>query len=384
MFRRILLLFLLPMLIADIYIFLVFIRKITNSIILRALWFLPTLLLLAGFYLYFYSGSSLPYRDTFMIAFATIAIAKVVFTIISWLDLPFRYFFKKWKVYPFTIVGIILSCCIFYIAIYGHVWGTTRFEVKEITFESSNLPQSFDGYRIVQISDIHIASWKGDTKPIEKLVSIINEQQADAVMITGDLVHNRAIELEGFEDVLSKIRARDGVYSILGNHDYGLYYSWKSDKAKEENLRTLKQKQADMGWILLNNDHKYLKRENDSIALIGVENAGTGHFPDFSDLTKAMKGTETSKFKLLLSHDPSHWHREVLSKDIDLMLAGHTHGAQLAIGSFSPVSFIYPQWGGLYTQDDKGLYINVGIGSVAIPFRYGVFPEITVITLKKK
>ncbi len=139
-----------------------------------------------------------------------------------------------------------------------------------------------------------------------------------------------------------------------------------------------------MGWILLNNEHKYLKRRNDSIALIGVENAGTGHFPDFSDLTKAMKGTETSKFKLLLSHDPSHWHREVLSKDIDLMLAGHTHGAQLAIGSFSPVSFMYPEWGGLYTQDDKGLYINVGIGSVAIPFRYGVFPEITVITLKRK
>lgn len=382
MFRRILLILFLPMLIADIYIFAVFIRKLTKNIPLRILWFIPTILLISGVYLYFYSGIHLEYRDTFMVAFAAIAFAKILFTVVSWLDLPLRYFLRKWKVYPFTIIGSILAIGVLYIAVYGHVWGKTNFEIKEVTFASPNLPASFDGYRIVQISDLHIASWEGDTKPIEKLVEIVNQQQADAIMITGDLVHNRAIELDGFEDILSRIKARDGVYSVLGNHDYGLYYPWKNDKAKEDNLRDLKQRQTDMGWILLNNEHTFLKRGNDSIALIGVENAGVKHFPDFSDLPKAMKGTETTDFKLLLSHDPSHWQREVLSTDIDLMLSGHTHGAQLAIGPISPVSFIYPEWSGLYTQGEKGLYINVGIGSVAIPFRYGAFPEITVIRLK--
>lgn len=383
MFRRVLLILFVPMLIADVYIFSVFIRKLTKNIFLRILWFLPTILFIGGLYLFFYSGLQSGYRDPFMIACAAIAFAKVLFTVVSWLDLPFRYFFRKWKVYPFTVVGTSLAIGVLYIAAYGSIWGKTNFEVKEVTFASPNLPLSFDGYKIVQISDLHIASWKGDTKPIERLVDIINEQQADAVMITGDLVHNRAVELDGFEDILSRIGAHDGVYSVMGNHDYGLYYPWKDDNARQGNIRSLKQRQADMGWILLNNEHTFLKRGTDSIALIGVENAGVKHFPDFSDLTGAMKGTESTRFKLLLSHDPSHWRREVLSKDIDLMLAGHTHGAQLAIGNFSPVSYMYPEWKGLSIEDNKGLYINVGIGSVAVPFRYGAFPEITVITLKK-
>lgn len=384
MFRKILLILLLPMLIADVYIFFMFVRKLTKNIFLRILWFVPSILLMGGTYLYFYTGKHFEYRDTFMVTFAGIAFAKIFFTIASWLDLPFRYFFRKWKIYPFTIVGLGIVIGVLYITIYGHVWGKTNFEVKEVTFASSSLPSSFDGYKIVQISDLHMASWEGNTAPIEKLVSIINNLQADAVMITGDLVHNRAIELDGFEEILSRIHAQDGVYSVLGNHDYGLYYPWKNEKEKKENLQSLKQRQADMGWRLLNNEHTFLKRGNDCIALIGVENAGEKHFPDFSDLPKAMNGTETTDFKILLSHDPSHWHREVLSTDIDLMLAGHTHGAQLAIGPFSPVSFMYPEWGGLYLQDDnQGLYINVGIGSVALPFRYGAFPEITVITLQK-
>lgn len=384
MFLRVLLMLLLPMLIADIYIFCVFIRKLTKNIFLKMLWFVPTILFIGGLYLFFYSGLRLEYRDAFMVACAAIAFAKVVFTVVSWFDLPFRYFFRRWRLYPFTLVGATLGIAVIYIAAYGYIWGKTNFEVKEVTFASANLPRSFDGYRIVQISDLHIASWKGDTKVIERLVGIINQQQADAVMITGDLVHNRAVELDGFEDILSRINARDGVYSVLGNHDYGLYYPWKNDNAKKENLQSLKQRQARMGWRLLNNEHTFLKREADSIALIGVENAGVKHFPDFSDLAKATKRTETSSFKLLLSHDPSHWRREVLAEDIDLMLAGHTHGAQLAIGNLSPVSLMYPEWRGLHMQGNKGLYINVGIGSVAIPFRYGAFPEITLITLKKK
>lgn len=383
MFRRILMILFLPMLIADIYIFLVFIRKLTKNPLLRILWFMPTVILISGVYLYFYSGIHLEHRDTFMVVYAAVALAKVIFTVISWLDIPLRYLFRNWRIYPFTLVGLFGAIGIIYIAVCGHIWGKTNFEVKEIAFTSPNLPASFDGYRIVQISDLHIASWEGDTRPIEKLIDIVNSQHADAVMVTGDLVHNRADELDGFEKILSRIHARDGVYSVLGNHDYGLYYPWKDDKAKEGNLKDLKKRQTDMGWVLLNNEHTFLRRGNDSIALIGVENAGVNHFPDFSDLSKAMKGTELTGFKLLLSHDPSHWKREVLSTDIDLMLSGHTHGAQLAIGSFSPVAFMYPEWRGLYKEGHKGLYINVGIGSVAVPFRFGAFPEITVITLKR-
>lgn len=215
------------------------------------------------------------------------------------------------------------------------------------------------------------------------MVDLVNAQKPDLIVFTGDLVNNRAAELDGFEEILSQLHATDGVYSILGNHDYGPYYRWKSKREQVNNLNDLKKRQADMGWILLNNEHTLLHRGNDSIALIGVENEGEPPFSQHGDLPKAQAGTN-GLFKLLLSHNPTHWRREVLPQsDIDLMLAGHTHAMQLAIGHHSPASWIYPEWGGMYMEDNRGLYVNVGMGFVGLPFRFGAWPEITVITLDK-
>jgi len=346
------------------------------------LWFLPTILLLVGAYLFFVSRAIADYRDLFMMVFIAIFLPKLVFFIISLPDLPLRYFFS-WKVYPFSLLSVTVGLATLFMVIYGRTYGKERFQVKQVEFSSLDLPESFDGYKILHISDIHIGNWEGNKKAIEKLVTLVNNQKADAIMITGDLVHNTASELDGYESILSQIKATDGVYSILGNHDYGLYRRWREPDQQQNNLDDLKNRQAAMGWKLLNNEHTFLHRDNDSIALIGVENQGRPPFPEYGDLPKAMKGTDNSDFKILLSHDPSHWRREVLDTDIDLMLAGHTHATQFAIGRLSFASLVYDEWSGLYKEENQGLYVNVGIGYVMLPFRFGAWPEITVITLKK-
>jgi len=381
MFGRIVVYVFLLAIVSDVYIFFTYIKKLTKSTLLRALWFLPSIILLFCVYFFFFSGEDYASRDTFLIVFIAAMFPKIFFAIISLLDLPLRYFFK-WKIYPFTVLGLVVAIGVFYIVIYGSVIGKTDFRVNEVEFDSVNLPESFNNYKIVQVSDLHIGNWKDDRAPIKKVVELINQQQPDIVFVTGDLVHHAATELDGFEDILSKIKAPDGVYSVLGNHDYGPYYRWDSEEDEIFNLKDLKQRQTDMGWELLNNTHVYLVREKDSIALIGVENDGAPPFSKYGDLPKAMNGMNSVRFKMLLSHDPTHWRREVLNTDIDLMFAGHTHGTQLALGSFSIASFVYPEWGGLYKEGNQGLYVNVGIGHVGIPFRFGAWPEITVMTLK--
>jgi len=383
MFARIFTIVFLILLVADLYIFFLYIKKLVKKMPLRILWFVPSAILLTGLYIFFYTDIGRGYRDIFMLIFIIIALPKIFFTIISLFDLPLRYFFK-WRIYPFTVLALVVSITVIYIVVYGSVAGKSNFEVNRIEYASAKLPPGFEGYRIVQISDLHIGNWEGDTKSISLMVDIVNTLRPDLIVITGDLVHNSASELDGYEEILSALKAPDGVYSILGNHDYGLYKHWSSEIKKELNLINLKERQNRMGWRLLNNDHTYLIRNNDSIALIGVENDGSPPFPQYGDLPKASKGIDNEKLKILLSHDPTHWRREALASDIDLMLAGHTHATQFALGSFSPAAFVYPEWRGLYTEGDQALYVNVGIGYVGIPFRYGAWPEITEITLKKK
>ena len=382
MIGRICIYFVPALLVADVYIYTLFVRKISRSLLAGILWFLPTILLVVGTYLFFVSKAINDNRDVFTITFIVFVVPKILFFVISLLDIPLRYFFRKRKVHPFSILGTIVGITMAFIIIYGCIWGKERFEVKQIVFSSPNLPRNFDGYKVVQISDIHIGNWKGNKKVIEELVTLVNEQKADAVMVTGDLVHNTASELDGYEPILSGIKVPDGVYSILGNHDYASYRPWGSSEQKQTNLDDLKKRQADMGWEMLNNAHTFLYRGNDSIALIGVENQGLPPFPEYGDLPKAMKGTEDTNFKLLLSHDPTHWRREALEAGVDLMLAGHTHATQFAIGRLSLASLVYDEWSGMYKEGDKGLYVNAGIGYVMLPFRFGAWPEITVITLK--
>ena len=245
------------------------------------------------------------------------------------------------------------------------------------------MPEAFDGYRILQLSDIHSGSWKGNGEAIRRAVEICNQQKADVIVFTGDLVNSRASELPEFMPLLSDLKADDGVFSIVGNHDYGTYVHWNSDAEREANFQKLIAEEKQMGWDVLLNEHRILRRGNDSIALVGVENSGNPPFPDYADLPRALKGTE-GLFKVLLSHDPTHWRRSVLPEtDIQLMLSGHTHDMQVSVFGFSASQFVYPEHRGMYLEEGRGLYVNVGLGFVLFPFRLGSWPEITVITLRR-
>ena len=366
------------MIAADIAIFALFIRKFEYHLALRLLWFIPALLLI-GVYFYDPDGK---FRDLFRIVLLSFAIPKTFFVVIALFDLPLKYFFK-WKIYPFSVLALAVGVVLMYAVLYGGTVGYTKLKVRKIDFASPNLPEAFNGFKIVHVSDIHLRCWVNNKTVIEKMVEIINSLQPDVVVSTGDLVHRSASELEGFEDILASINARDGVFSVFGNHDYGSYRRMENDDAKNQNMKDMQQRKDSIGWRLLINEHIFLFRGNDSIALIGVENSGEPPFPDYADLPKAMKGTENTAFKILLTHDPTQWRREVLNTNIDLTLAGHTHAAQFMLAGFSPAAFVYSEWGGMYREGNQGLYINAGIGHVVIPFRFGAFPEITVIYLSK-
>ncbi|WP_321517843.1 metallophosphoesterase [uncultured Bacteroides sp.] len=380
----------LALILPDIFIYRFYISNLQISALAKYLYLLPSLLLLAGliFLFYFTSHDEVIEKSRligwFVMTFFIFTLPKLTFTLISIFDIPLRYIFKQ-SFTPFTYIGVIAAVIWVGILLYGSLWGKTKFDVKQITYQSPLVPKGFDGYKIVQLSDIHIGSWQGNGKALLEAVELVNAQQPDLIVFTGDLINNKANELDGYEYTLSQLSAKDGVYSTLGNHDYGPYYKWKTPKDQANNLVSLKQKEAAMGWIMLNNEHRILHHEGDSIALIGVENWGAPPFTGNGDLKKAINGTEEIPFKLLLSHNPTHWKKKVLPEsDVALMLSGHTHGMQLAFGNHSLSSLVYPQWGGLYTQHGRSLYVNVGLGFLGLPFRFGAWPEITVITLRSK
>jgi uncharacterized protein len=260
-----------------------------------------------------------------------------------------------------------------------------RVERKKLKFD--HLPDPFKGLKIVQISDIHAGSLE-DPQAVAKGVEKIMSLEPDLVFFTGDLVNNTADEMDALVDVFSKITAPMGVYSVLGNHDYGDYFRWDSKEAKMENLERLKRVHRDMGWRLLLNEHVTLERNGQSIALIGVENWGAkANFSRYGDLSKAYTGAASHPFKILLSHDPSHWEAEVCSAfpSIDLMFSGHTHGMQFGVEipgfKWSPVQYVYKQWAGLYKKEKQHLYVNRGFGFLGYPGRVGILPEITFVEL---
>ena len=318
----------------------------------------------------------------FLVVFLCINVPKALFTIITAL---FKGLQRITHHHCYgTSIGLGISLYAMAYLIFGATEGKRYFQVKEIAIESKEVPQGFDGYRIVQLSDMHIGSWNGNTQAMEKAVSMINDLQPDLIVFTGDLVNNLASELDHFIPVFAQLKAKDGVYSVLGNHDYSTYVHWENPEDQKEELLRLKQKQAEMGWIMLNNSHVKLYQENDSISLIGVENSGRPPFPDYANLSEAMQGTE-GMFQILLSHDPTHWRREVLPEtDIQLMLAGHTHAMQTKIFGFTPSQLIYPENDGLYQEGEQMLYVNIGLGHLLYPMRLGAWPEITLLTLKKK
>ena len=364
--------FIVLMALPDWYIYRHYIRHWKNKWMRLSYWIPNVSLLVTMGYIFggFAPESSLSALGVFLVVFLCINVPKALFSILMPLV-------KK------TAIGLGIALLTMAYLIFGATEGKQYFQVKKTTIESKDVPQAFDGYRIVQLSDMHVGSWNGNTQAMEKAVSIINDLQPDLIVFTGDLVNNLASELDNFIPVFSKLKAKDGVYSVLGNHDYSTYIHWENPEDQKEELVRLKQKQAEMGWTMLNNRHVKLYNQNDSIALIGVENSGRPPFPDYAKLSEAMQGTE-GMFQILLSHDPTHWRREVLPQtDIELMLAGHTHAMQTKIFGFTPAQFIYEENDGLYQEGEQMLYVNIGLGHLLYPMRLGAWPEITLLTLRK-
>lgn len=288
-----------------------------------------------------------------------------------------------------SILALGIATVPFGALLYGMYKGKYNFKVLKYTMEFDDLPDAFDGYRITQISDIHSGSFD-DSEKIKYGVDLINIQESDVIFFTGDMVNNKASEMLPWASLFSTLKAPDGKFSILGNHDYGDYVEWETAEDKSKNLEDLKRLQRDMGFELLLNEHRFLSRGEDKLALIGVENWGKG-FKRVGDLKKAVAGLGKDHFRILLSHDPTHWQEEVIHHDdhFHLTLSGHTHGMQFGIEipgiiKWSPVKWRYKYWAGVY--EEMGQYINVnrGFGFIGYPGRVGIWPEITVITLKKK
>lgn len=291
-------------------------------------------------------------------------------------------------------IGVLTGGLIFGSLTIGMFKWIYDFKIRKKIVNLEKLPASFEGFRIVQVSDIHLGSWLSKNE-LREAVQIINDLNPDVVFFTGDLVNYSTDEAFPFEDILNRIQGKYGVYSVLGNHDYGDYRRWKNPLEKEKNLKDMYALHERLGWKLLRNANEVLRKENDKLAIIGVENWGSmKRFQKFGDLDKSVSGIEDVPVKLLLSHDPSHWQLKVseFNQTIDLTFAGHTHGAQFGIEipgvRWSPSQYIYKYWAGLYSDLNKKtgkpqhLYVNRGLGSIGYPGRVGILPEITLVELQ--
>jgi hypothetical protein len=293
------------------------------------------------------------------------------------------------------ITGWVIGSMFLILLTLGAVWWNYDFNVIKQDIVLPELPASFDGLKIVQVSDIHLGSWVLKSE-LKKAVDLVNEQHPDVIFFTGDMANYTTLDVLPFEDILKQMKAPMGIFAIMGNHDYGAYVKWPSEELKEADQLELRNFYHRLGWDLLLNDHSILKRGNDSILILGVENWGKSYrFQKKGDIPKAEDGLADMKVQLLLSHDPSFWDSIICHKfrNIDVTFSGHTHGFQFGIEAFgikwSPAQYLYKQWGGLYAKPVPGshpqyIYVNRGLGSLGYPGRIGILPEITVFTLKQK
>ena len=281
-------------------------------------------------------------------------------------------------------VGIGTGVLMFSIALYGFIWGWKRLEIHTEQVQIENLPTAFEGYRIVQISDLHLGTFGTDTTYIQRMVSEVNALQPDLIVFTGDLINTSPDELAPFKEALSRLSATDGVLSVMGNHDYTTYHPKKDSLSRITRIRQLTRDVEDMGWEWLQNASHVVRRNSDSLHIVGVENVARPPFPSHGDLKKAMQKVPNDAPVVLLSHDPTHWRREVLPHypNIGLTLSGHTHAMQFKAFGFSPSQWIYNEWGGHYQEGGQHLIVSTGTGS-NIPFRFGAWPEVVMIELRR-
>ncbi len=285
--------------------------------------------------------------------------------------------------------AIILASIPFSAMLYGMYKGKYNYKVLSYDLEFDDLPSSFDGFKITQISDLHCGSFDNPEK-VEYGINLVNDQKSDVILFTGDIVNNKSEELLPWVKSFSSLKAPSGIFSVLGNHDYGDYTNWENKEAKKANMDLLLSTKKKMGWTLLNNDSVYIDKNGEKIAIVGVENWGKGRFKKAGDLNKSVEKTSKKDFKVLLTHDPSNWDAEVLKHNhkFHLTLSGHTHGFQFGIEipgflKWSPSQWQYKQWAGIYEKNKQYLNVNRGFGYLGYPGRVGIWPEITVITLRK-
>jgi len=317
-------------------------------------------------------------------------VPKLIFVIIISILYFTNYLFSESEsLIIVPIVGLLSGFLPFLVIVYGVFIAIHKFKVHHHTIKYNNLPKAFDGLKIVQLSDLHLGSFNYRYHKLEQAIEKVNHLQPDYIFITGDLVNNFAWELNGWDKVFQKLEAKKGKYTVLGNHDYGDYSQWKSSEAKQENFEAIKQFYKNIGFNLLLNEAEIISVNKAQIAIVGVENWGKPPFKQYGDLEKALKNVMDIPFKILLSHDPTHWKEEVIDKtDVLLTLSGHTHGMQAAFKykdfEWSPIKYKFEHWAGLYKHKQQYLYVNRGLGWLGFPGRLGMRPEITCITLKKK
>lgn len=382
-----------------------------QTIIRYLYWVVPVLLILGlVFYGIFYTSidrsNYLSYFHLISGSFILFYVPKLIFIIFNFMDdlvllakkllkhKPSNYSDTVYKGEPITRgqfinrTGMILAGIPFLSIAYGIKWGRFNYTVREQILEFKNLPKSLEGLKVLQISDLHIGSFKNNKEKIEEAVSIINEQEADLIFFTGDFVNNVSTEIDDFLDILGAMKSKYGMFSVLGNHDYGEYVPWNSLSEKNENIKRVLELQNRIGFTVLNNEHRSVKIKDSELEIIGIENWGLPPFPQYGDLAKAISNVKEDSFKILLSHDPTHWDEQVLGKtNIDFTLSGHTHGAQFGIDipgfRWSPVTIRYKRWGGIYSEGNQKLFVNTGIGFIGFPGRVGMPPEIAVFKLRK-
>ena len=354
---------------------------------------LPSLILLAtGFFMDLhrnYSPGEFHFMGTYILVLLTFSAVQFIFSLFCLLGNPFVKHHPKVDIFM-RKSGVLICFLIVCTVIYASTKGIYKLHTTHEDVFVKDLPESFDGYRIVLFTDIHLGTYGNDTRFPQKIVNAILEERADLIAFGGDIVNYDTKELLPFISELSRLKAPDGVYAIMGNHDYQINRHWNSPLAEKTSVLKLQNFIQAMGWKLLLNSSDFIHRGDDSIAIVGVENDGRPPFPELGNLPKALKGIPDSLhgksfFKILLSHDPTHWRRKVLPQtDIQLTLSGHTHASQFQIGSFSPSSWVYPEWGGWYQEKDRHLFVSKGLGEAFLNARIGAWPEINVITLHCK
>ena len=352
----------------------------------RVLWLLPSVALAIGAVMAAQEPDFIPVDSTpifwWLFCLVLIVVPKAIYALCSYSGRLWCRLTHKRRNYA-NIVGLVLVLVVWYILFYGTFVGSGKLNIKNVELSFSDLPPAFDGYRIVQFSDAHVGTLTGSRRHIlERAVDTMLALKPDIIVFTGDLQNTQPQELYQVRDLLASLKARDGVYSVLGNHDYANYVSCPPS-TKIANCRETQSLERQMGWTLLMNEHRRITRNGQSLVIAGMENDGEMPFLKLGDVKRTLAGTTKNDFVIMLEHDPTSWQRKILPQcRAQLTLSGHTHGGQFRLFGWSPAALRYLEWEGLYSRGDRRLYVTSGLGAL-IPFRFGVPGEIVVITLKK-